>query len=196
MTDKSLDITDIKELKAAPIGKRIGAYIIDIFIIFFLLFIVLSFTIMPEFINSFQGIDNIENMEQDELMEMQLDIMKRFQNSKSLLKFNLINLIISCLYFVVFHASSMQATVGKKLLNLKVVNNDGLQITFFQSFFRFFIKMAHSFLMLISSIFNFLFAAPILNLIVVSTTEFKKGYHDIVAKTLVIEEEKKKVVKS
>lgn len=54
---------------------------------------------------------------------------------------NIFELILCWLYFTAFESSSWQATVGKKILNLKVTNKDNLKITFRQASVRFWSKL-------------------------------------------------------
>lgn len=80
----------------------------------------------------------------------------------------------SWLYFVLFEISEMQATPGKKLLGLKVVDLSGEKIGFWRGTVRYFSKtLSRLFLM-----FGFL---------MIAFTKKKQALHDKIASTLIIE---------
>lgn len=79
------------------------------------------------------------------------------------------------LYEVVFCGSSLQATPGKIILKMKIVNYHGDRISYSQSLKRFLGK--------------FLAAVFFIGFIMVAFTERKQGLHDKIAGTLVVESE-------
>ncbi|WP_428908817.1 RDD family protein [Niallia sp. Krafla_26] len=84
----------------------------------------------------------------------------------------ILNFIIAVAYFAGLHASKWQATIGKKLLGLKVTDLNGRRISFWRGFGRY---AAMSFL---SGIF-------FIGYIMVAFTEKKQGLHDMIASTIV-----------
>ena len=81
-------------------------------------------------------------------------------------------LIIWFLYFTIMESSSMQATIGKWSLNLKVTDFSGERITFLRAVGRYFGKIL-SFLTLM------------IGFMMAGWTKNKQGLHDKVARTLV-----------
>lgn len=81
--------------------------------------------------------------------------------------------LLNVFYFAFLQSTKMQATVGKKLLGLKVTDLNGNRITFWRGFGRY---LAMVFL---SSIFY-------IGYIMAGVTEKKQGLHDMIASTLVV----------
>lgn len=85
---------------------------------------------------------------------------------------SIVNFILGAIYFAALHASKWQATVGKKLLNLKVTDTNGNRISFWRGFGRY---SAKAFL---SSIF-------LIGFFIAAFTDKKQALHDLIAKTVV-----------
>lgn len=83
-----------------------------------------------------------------------------------------VTLIVTVGYFAGFHASKMQATPGKRALNLKVVNLEGERISFWRGVGRYFA-------MILSGILY-------IGYIMAAFTEKKQALHDMIAGTYVI----------
>jgi antitoxin component YwqK of YwqJK toxin-antitoxin module/uncharacterized RDD family membrane protein YckC len=88
---------------------------------------------------------------------------------------NLVILLVYIGYFAGMESSMRQATYGKIMLGLKVVDEDGFRISFWRAVGRYFAKYLSVFTLFI----GFLIAA---------FTKKKQALHDMVAKTLVIKE--------
>jgi uncharacterized RDD family membrane protein YckC len=88
----------------------------------------------------------------------------------------LVSLIVPIFYYAGMHASKWQATVGKKLLKLKVTDLQGNRISFWRGLGRY-LSMVF-----ISGIFN-------IGYIIAAFTEKKQALHDFIAGTIVIKEE-------
>jgi uncharacterized RDD family membrane protein YckC len=86
-----------------------------------------------------------------------------------------LSIIIPVVYFAGMHASKWQATIGKKLLKLKVTDLHGNPITFWRALGRY---LAMAFL---SSIFY-------IGYIIAGFTEKKQALHDLIAGTVVIKD--------
>ncbi|SFC03172.1 Uncharacterized membrane protein YckC, RDD family [Bacillus sp. OV322] len=84
----------------------------------------------------------------------------------------LITLIAVTLYFSFMHSSKWQATLGKKLIGLKVTDLEGKRISFWRAFGRFFA-------MYLSGIFY-------IGYIMAAFTEKKQSLHDLIAGTVVV----------
>jgi uncharacterized RDD family membrane protein YckC len=91
----------------------------------------------------------------------------------TVMKAQLVGLLLGILYEAVFLSSPWQATPGKRLLNIKVVDLHGQPISFWRGFGRGSAKILSSFF-LIGYIMAFF-------------TENKRALHDLMAGTIVIE---------
>ena len=85
----------------------------------------------------------------------------------------IICILVMWLYYAFLESSALQATFGKKLLGIQVVDLYGYQIGFWRATVRHFAK-------LISSLFFFF------GFMVIDFTKHKQGMHDMMARTLVI----------
>lgn len=86
---------------------------------------------------------------------------------------NILGLILNWLYFTVQESSESQATFGKRALHIKVVDEDGRRISFLRANGRYFGKMISALLLGIG-------------LLMVAFTPRKQGLHDMMARTLVV----------
>ena len=86
---------------------------------------------------------------------------------------NLLSLLAGWVYFGFTESSSWQATIGKKLLNLKVTDMSGNRLTFGRASGRYFAKILSG----LTCLIGFVMAA---------FTEKKQALHDMVANTLVV----------
>ncbi|MEH7125345.1 RDD family protein [Bacillus sp. JJ1503] len=85
----------------------------------------------------------------------------------------LINIIGAVAYFAGLHASKWQATVGKKLLGLKVTDLKGNKISFWRALGRYLAM-------------SFLSGILLIGYIIAAFTEKKQSLHDLIAGTTVI----------
>jgi uncharacterized RDD family membrane protein YckC len=79
------------------------------------------------------------------------------------------------IYLILFECSPWQATFGKRLLNIYVTDNDGRRISLPRSFGRWLAMWVFS-----------LFGGSLISLITIVATKNKKALHDLVANTLVV----------
>lgn len=84
-----------------------------------------------------------------------------------------LSFVVYIIYCALTEGSAMQATVGKRLLGLRVTDDNGGQVTMARSFGRNFAK-----------IISYLPLA--LGFIWVIWSKRKRGWHDMIAKTLVV----------
>ena len=87
--------------------------------------------------------------------------------------FLLFNLVINWLYSALLESSSWQATIGKKAINVIVVDADGARIDFAKASLRYFGKI------LSGAIFN-------IGYIMAAFSPRKQALHDLIANTFVI----------
>ena len=86
---------------------------------------------------------------------------------------NVVSVVVGWLYFALTESSSWQATVGKRLLKLKVTDMDGQRISFGKATGRYFGQILSGMICGIGYI-------------MVAFTEKKQGLHDLMAGTLVV----------
>ena len=133
-----------KELKKASFIKRICAYIIDYIIIVLLVTLVSTPFIDAQKSDKLQKESNeiITKYQAGEISE------KEYIESASIAYYNLNKatgimtfaiIIISILYYVVFQLYSKGQTIGKKMMKIKVISDDG-DLTMNQMIFRSFIS--------------------------------------------------------
>jgi len=89
---------------------------------------------------------------------------------------NVISILIGWLYCSLLESSSWQATVGKKVLGLKVTDLNGNRISFARATGRYFAQILSGMICFIG-------------FIMVAFTEKKQGLHDMLASTLVVKGE-------
>ena len=88
----------------------------------------------------------------------------------------LIRLVVYWLYFALMESSSLQATLGKMLMGIKVTDLNGARISFARATGRYFAKI-------LSAIICFI------GYILAAFTERKQALHDMIASTLVVRNE-------
>ena len=133
---------------------RVVAYVIDgilLNIVFGVLGLVTGISMIPTRFSDMDSIDALASMGQ----------------------LQLVSLVITWLYFALMESSARGATVGKMAVGLRVVTDQGLQLSFLHATGRFFAKF-------ISTIILFI------GFIMVAFTDRKRGLHDIIASTLVV----------
>lgn len=82
--------------------------------------------------------------------------------------------IFGLIYFVVLESSKYQGTIGKLVLNLRVIDADGNRLTLSKAFIRNLSKIISAVILLIG-------------FIMVAFDERKRGLHDMIAGTFVVE---------
>jgi len=87
--------------------------------------------------------------------------------------FQLVALVVTWLYFALMESSPRGATVGKMVLGLRVVDEQGNRISFLRATGRFFAKVVSSIILFIG-------------FLMIAFTDRKRGLHDIMAGTLVV----------
>ncbi len=85
---------------------------------------------------------------------------------------NVITIVVGVAYFAGMESSSMQATLGKKMLGMVVTDVNGNRISLLRAIGRYFAKYISAIILLIG-------------FIMVAFTQRKQGLHDMIAGTLV-----------
>ncbi|MDX2476437.1 MAG: RDD family protein [Gammaproteobacteria bacterium] len=129
--------------------KRVIAYLIDAFIIAFPVTMIFG-TVIPEVLKT-------ENVEVTTVTVSMPQI---------------IMLVASWIYFAGLESSVWQATIGKKILGMKVTDVAGQRINFVKATVRYVAKFLSSFILMIG-------------FIMVAFTAKKRGLHDFIAGTFV-----------
>ncbi|MCX7362998.1 MAG: RDD family protein [Alphaproteobacteria bacterium] len=86
---------------------------------------------------------------------------------------NLVSVVIGWLYFALLESSTRGATLGKMAVGLRVVTNDGQQLSFLHATGRYFAKFISALILCIG-------------FIMVAFSERNRGLHDMIAGTLVV----------
>ncbi len=141
----------------ASFFKRVVAYFIDGFILTAILYGLANLGMLKII-----GLDNIRMME----------------DAASTLTANsgymVVLLVLNIVYYATFQSSHWQATIGKKLMRIKLETLDGNRVSFAKASLRQFIMISLSGILYIGYIMMFF-------------NEKKQTLHDLVAKTVVVE---------
>lgn len=170
-----LEKQDMQEQKQyGGFGRRLGAYIIDSIIVGIPIAIITIFI----FFIAFGTSETLVNMLMDpyadpDYMTDEQAIEFLFRYLGAIFATAIISFLGTYLYFVLFHISSWQATLGKKMLGLQVTDINGNKIGFGRATGRYFAMAFLSGILLI----GYLMAA---------FTEKKQSLHDLIAGTVVV----------
>ena len=88
--------------------------------------------------------------------------------------FYLFEIVGIALYFAMMHASSMQATLGKMAVGIKVTDDSGQRISFWRGVGRYFAYLLSSLLLLVGYV-------------MAAFTDRKRALHDMICSTLVVD---------
>lgn len=186
--------------------QRALAYLLDIFIISFIFSIItIGFKPNTDIEKKYNEVyDNYINGEitAEQYLEEYTDVLYDMQKANALP--NTINTLLIIVYFIVFQYLNKGQTIGKKILKIKIVNEDKKDISISQMLIRgIMIYSILSSLINIILFFNvsrkvymtsYLSVGAIETLILFLSAIFilyrndKKALHDIVSKTIVIKE--------
>lgn len=131
---------------------RVGAYFIDLVVL-----------IIPILLISF--LFRAVTPAADEMEQVIVEVMD-----------SILSLVVWWIYFAVLHSSKWQATVGKKAVGLKVVDENGNRISFGRATGRYFAEFISAFILAIGYM-------------MVGWSKKKQGLHDMIAGTYVIRAE-------
>lgn len=152
---------------------RFGAWVIDSIIVGIPL-LVLSNIIFALFVNSMEIPEEllidparIETLSDAEILSIIGPMMVAFFGTMA------VCLLFSLFYYSLLHSSKWQATIGKKLLGLKVTDKNGNRLSFWRSLGRYIVSSLLSGILLI----GFILAA---------FTEKKQALHDLIVGSFVV----------
>lgn len=195
-------------MKKATFTNRLLAYLIDSIIVL----LVSSIIAIPLTSKKIESLEKElktitkeytnQNIDMNTYLEKTQDL--NYQIQKCSVSTNVVYLIVSIIYYVVFQYLNKGQTLGKKLLKIKVVNKEGNTPSLYQMILRTFITnqiftyLVTILLVLLATKEQFLSLYQTLNslatiFIIVSAlmilyTNNLQGLHDKMAKTLVVKE--------
>ena len=154
--------------------KRLGAYVIDSLILSAALQVIFS-AIMPLYMSLNAGLlkEFTEAAEKTDGPSMELLMQMFYSFLPFIIAATILTLIAYWLYFALMESSANQATLGKKVFNIIVTDEQGQRIDFKKASIRFAIKYLCSFI--------FLLFLPIF------FTQKKQTIHDLSVHTIVID---------
>jgi uncharacterized RDD family membrane protein YckC len=88
-----------------------------------------------------------------------------------ILLYSFLKLVILVPYFTILESSSWQATIGKRIFKIKVVDLNGKRISFIKAIIRFFCKILSG-------------QVLVIGFLMVAFTEKRQALHDLLAKTV------------
>lgn len=141
----------------ASFFSRVVAYFIDLFVVSAILTLLTYIGVL-----SFFGI----NYDISQLS----DVSYSMNNNRG---YMLITILIGIAYYATLQSSKWQATIGKRLMKIKVTTMDGRRIGFLRAVVRYLVMFGLS---------NILFIGYLLALF----TKRKQALHDLIARTLVV----------
>jgi uncharacterized RDD family membrane protein YckC len=152
------------QIKYAGFWRRFLAFFVDTFIL----------NLIGMVLQTLLGKNPIEIL----LNMNSLEELQEFQNSASTTVISLIGLIVGLLYYSIFYVNYDGATLGKRLMAIKVIRDDGSKVTYPVIFIRYLSSFISSFIMGIGYLMVF-------------WDRKKQALHDKIAKTVVVKTEKK-----
>ncbi|MEN0048116.1 MAG: RDD family protein [Bacteroidota bacterium] len=154
------DIIEKPKSDFAGFGLRLGAYLIDIIPIIILLniLIYLIFGLSP--INSGDSIINLGGQEFEES-----------KVTRAIVRY--LSFLVWIIYCTIMEASSYEGTFGKKMVGIKVTDENGSRLTTGKSITRNLTKIIS-------------YIAIVLGFIWVLFDKERRGWHDMIAKTYVV----------
>ncbi len=193
----------------ASLGKRVSAYLIDIVLIVIISIILMGFIPKSEkYLEKAKQLDDLytEYVDKTITVEEYISNYKEisYEYEKESLIFNVFDIVFVFGYFVIIPVVNNGQTIGKKLLKIKLVKEDESKLTIKDTFIRSVIVTTLAVnvinLILVNTVNYELFfiltiilsaiktVLIIIAVFMISMRKDKKGLHDIMTKTKVVEE--------
>ncbi len=167
MTAPQLAFASPSQPRPAELGKRIAAWVVDLIVAFALVLLV---GLTGRFLRA-AGLWTLTPMANDpEVAWHAMSV------GPKLLVILAWFVATGPFYFVVFHSSAWQATLGKRVFHIYVTDDRGSRIGLPRAAARW----------LVQCFLNF-FGGAVVSLVTIAATPKKKALHDMVAHTLVVE---------
>jgi len=128
-------------INPASLLKRIVAFFIDLFVVYVLRFVYVTLCMRLWLINSLIAFMTkyqilFGNFDKTKITSAEINFFFESQFFKSILVFIGGIFLVSFLYNFIILSTKWSASVGQKIMNLKVIKNSGENIGFINSFFR------------------------------------------------------------
>jgi len=119
-------------MKISILSKRISAYLIDILFLFVLISLITEIKFInpyyDKYIETYESYNEIlEQYSNEEITEAEFNklyIINYYNVTKYSISYNIIIIVVIFLYFVVFQKFNNGQTLGKKLMKIKIENNN------------------------------------------------------------------------
>ena len=155
-------------MKIAPVWKRAIAFAVDMIIV------VTFFSLLIVFLNGILQIPVVYSIFEGRGLSVKMTDYVNDNFYEIVVIYSLAKLSVIIPYFVFLESSRRQATIGKKVLKIKVGDYDGKRISAGKAFLRLFGKWISGQILLIGYLMAFF-------------TKKNQALHDLLAKTLVFE---------
>ena len=155
-------------MKFAPIWKRAIAFAIDVFIV------VTVFSLLIAFLNWILQIPVESSLFEGRGVSVKMTEYVQENFVKLVVIYSLAKLSVVVPYFVLLESSRRQATIGKRILGIKVGDSEGKRISIGKATLRLFGKWLSGQILLVGYLMAFF-------------TEKKQALHDFLAGTFVFE---------
>lgn len=205
------------KMETVKTSKRITAFLLDILLVFFLASLITSIHFINPYYKKYEDafkkyseVTNnylAEKINEDEFLK--LNYVNYYNVSRFSVPYNIAIAVILILYFVVFQKFNNGQTMGKQIMKIKIINNnDDKDVSLLKYLLRslpiYYISIGaiiplllNSLMLLfikgkvfyiVSACINYTFAIiGIVTLVVMLTRKDKRGLHDLIAGTKVIE---------
>ena len=204
-------------METVKTSKRITAFLLDILLVFFLASLITSIHFInpyyKKYEESFKEYSEVTNNYLEEKISekefLKLNYVNYYNVSRFSVPYNIAIVVILILYFVFFQKFNNGQTMGKQIMKIKVVNNnDNKDVSLLKYLFRslpiYYISIGSIISLLLNSLIllfvkgkvfyivsvciNYAFVIlGIVTLVVMLTRKDKRGLHDLLAGTKVIE---------
>ena len=170
------------------IGSRLIAFVIDTIVIYNLVIValhILDFRYLAREISIIRKLENASYQLQDFIYQFRDIIYGLLPISEG----GLVIFAISIIYFTILEASPIQASIGKKIMNLKVTNSKEQRISFWKSGLRFIIKYPFLFILYLYDflpVLHLIALIPFAGLLPIIFSKKERGLHDLLANSYVI----------
>lgn len=204
-------------MKTVKTSKRITAFLLDILLVFFLASLVTSIHFINPYYKKYEAAfkeysEVTNNYLEEKISEkefLQLNYVNYYNVSRFSVPYNIAIVVILILYFVVFQKFNNGQTMGKQIMKIKVVNNsDNKDVSLIKYLLRslpiYYISIGAIIPLLLNSLallfvkgkmfyivsacINYAFVIlGVVTLTIMLSRKDKRGLHDLIAGTKVIE---------
>ncbi len=203
-------------METARTSKRITAFLLDILLVFFIASLVTNIHFINPYYKQYEKAyekysEVVKDFSEQKISEQELLKLNNenyYDLSRFSVPYNIAIVVIILLYFVVFQKYNGGQTMGKQIMKIKVVSNDEKEVSLLNYFIRslpiYYIYIGGIIPLILNSILLLFINAKayfitnaiisysfmilgIATFITILVRKDKKGIHDLIAKTKVIE---------